>query len=41
MNVIGISAYFHDAACCLLHDGQLLAAAEEKRFTRSKHYPQV
>jgi len=35
--VVGISAYYHDAACCLLRDGQLIAAAEEERFTRIKH----
>jgi carbamoyltransferase len=36
-NVIGISCFFHDAACCLLKDGVLVAAAEEERFSRSKH----
>jgi len=36
-NVIGISCFFHDAACCLLKDGVLVAAAEEERFSRRKH----
>jgi carbamoyltransferase len=36
-NIIGISCFFHDAACCLLKDGVLVAAAEEERFSRSKH----
>lgn len=39
MNVIGISAFFHDSACCLLQDGELTAAAEEERFSRIKHDP--
>ena len=37
MNILGISCYFHDAAAALLSDGQLIAAAEEERFTRKKH----
>jgi carbamoyltransferase len=37
MYILGISCYFHDAAAALLHDGQLIAAAEEERFTRKKH----
>ncbi|HXM15410.1 MAG TPA: carbamoyltransferase N-terminal domain-containing protein [Candidatus Eremiobacteraceae bacterium] len=37
MHILGISCYFHDAAAALLHDGQLVAAAEEERFTRKKH----
>ena len=36
-NIIGISCFFHDAACCLLKDGVLVAAAEEERFSRRKH----
>ena len=36
-NVIGISCFFHDAACCLLKDGVLVAAVEEERFSRNKH----
>ncbi len=37
MNILGISCYFHDAAAALLLDGNLIAAAEEERFTRKKH----
>jgi carbamoyltransferase len=39
MNIIGISSFFHDSACCLLKDGVLVAAAEEERFTRIKADP--
>ena len=37
MNIIGISAYFHDSACCLLRDGELIAAVSEERFSRFKN----
>ncbi len=37
--VLGISCYYHDAAAALLKDGQIVAAAEEERFTRKKHDP--
>ncbi len=37
MYVLGISCYFHDAAAALVRDGQVVAAAEEERFTRVKH----
>jgi carbamoyltransferase len=37
MNIIGISAYYHDAAACLVKDGEIVAAAQEERFTRKKH----
>ena len=37
MNIIGISAYYHDSAACLLVDGEIIAAAQEERFTRKKH----
>ena len=37
MQILGISCYFHDAAAALFRDGQLIAAAEEERFTRKKH----
>ena len=37
MNVIGISAFYHESACCLLRGGKLVAAASEERFTRVKH----
>ena len=35
--VLGISAYYHDSAACLLMDGDIIAAAQEERFTRKKH----
>jgi carbamoyltransferase len=35
--VLGISAYYHDSAACLVEDGHVLAAAQEERFTRKKH----
>ena len=37
MYILGISCYYHDAAACLLKDGQVIVAAEEERFTRIKH----
>ena len=37
MFILGISRYYHDAASVLMHDGQLVAAAEEERFSRIKH----
>ena len=37
MYILGINAAFHDSAACLLKDGQLIAAAEEERFTHIKH----
>jgi carbamoyltransferase len=37
MNILGISAYYHDSAACLLRDGEIVAAAQEERFTRKKH----
>lgn len=37
MYIIGISAFYHDSAACLLKDGQVIAAAQEERFTRIKH----
>jgi carbamoyltransferase len=39
MRVLGISCYYHDSAAALVEDGQLIAAAEEERFTRRKHDP--
>ncbi len=41
MNVLGLSAFFHESACCLLVDGRLAAAAEEERFSRLKHDPRL
>jgi len=37
MHILGISCYYHDAAAALLRDGELVAAAEEERFSRIKH----
>ena len=37
--ILGISAYYHDSASALIHDGQIVAAAQEERFTRKKHDP--
>lgn len=37
MYTLGINAAFHDSAACILKDGQLLAAAEDERFTHIKH----
>ena len=35
--ILGISAYYHDSAAALVIDGQIVAAAQEERFTRVKH----
>src|SRR5574341_1305412 len=37
MRILGISAYYHDSAACLVVDGRIVAAAQEERFTRKKH----
>lgn len=37
MNILGISAFYHDSAAALVRDGQLIAAAQEERFSRKKH----
>ena len=37
MFILGISAYYHDSAACLIKDGEIVAAAQEERFTRKKH----
>lgn len=39
MNILGISAYYHDSASCLISDGEIVAAVQEERFTRKKHDP--
>jgi len=39
MNILGISAFYHDSAACLIQDGEIIAAAQEERFTRKKHDP--
>ena len=35
--ILGISAYYHDSAACIVKDGEVLAAAQEERFTRVKN----
>ncbi|MDR6406977.1 carbamoyltransferase [Paraburkholderia terricola] len=35
--IVGVSAHYHDAACCIIKDGKLIAAAEEERFSKVKH----
>jgi len=35
--ILGISAFYHDSAACLVRDGEIVAAAQEERFTRRKH----
>ena len=37
--ILGISAFYHDSAACILKDGKIIAAAQEERFTRKKHDP--
>ena len=37
VNILGISAFYHDSAACLISNGQIVAAAQEERFTRKKH----
>ena len=37
MYILGISAYYHDSAACLVRDGEIISAAQEERFTRKKH----
>ena len=39
MNILGISSFYHDSAACLIQDGDIVAAAQEERFTRKKHDP--
>lgn len=39
MYILGISCFYHDSAACLVRDGNILAAAQEERFTRKKHDP--
>ncbi len=41
MYVLGISALYHDAAAALIKDGEIIAAAQEERFTRKKHDPSI
>ena len=37
MKILGLSAFYHDSAACLVIDGNIVAAAQEERFTRKKH----
>ena len=37
MRVLGISAYYHDSAAAIVREGEIVAAAQEERFTRKKH----
>jgi len=39
VDILGISAFYHDSAACLVRDGEIVAAAQEERFTRKKHDP--
>jgi carbamoyltransferase len=39
MNILGISAFYHDSAAAIVVDGEIVAAAQEERFTRKKHDP--
>ena len=39
MNILGISAFYHDSAATITQDGKIIAAAQEARFTRKKHDP--
>ncbi|HAT84853.1 carbamoyltransferase family protein [Cohaesibacter gelatinilyticus] len=39
MYILGVSAFYHDSAACLLKNGEIVAAAQEERFTRTKHDP--
>jgi carbamoyltransferase len=38
-SILGISAFYHDSAACLIKDGEIIVAAQEERFTRKKHDP--
>ncbi len=37
MQILGISGFYHDSAAALVRDGEIIAAAQEERFTRRKH----
>ncbi len=39
MHILGISCFYHDSAACIVRDGEILAAAQEERFSRKKHDP--
>ena len=36
-SILGISAFYHDSAACIILDGEIIAATQEERFTRKKH----
>jgi len=36
-SILGISAFYHDSAACILKNGEIIAAAQEERFSRKKH----
>ena len=36
-SILGISAFYHDSAACIIKNGEIIAAAQEERFTRIKH----
>jgi carbamoyltransferase len=38
-SILGISAFYHDSAACIIQDGEIIAASQEERFTRKKHDP--
>ena len=38
-SILGISAFYHDSAACILKNGKIIAAAQEERFSRKKHDP--
>ena len=38
MRILGISAFYHDSAAALIEDGRIVAAAQEERFNRQKHF---
>ena len=37
MYILGISAFYHDSAACIIRDGEIIAAAQEERFSRVNH----
>ena len=39
VTVLGISAFYHDSAAAIVRDGEIVAAAQEERFSRKKHDP--
>ncbi len=41
MNIVGISAFYHDSACCIIQDGELKASVQEERFSRRKNDPDL